>query len=424
LYTNDLGKNWNITIPKSPISGSLLYLDQDENLYLGNQEDGLLMLDKLSLNWNFINHGLYCHSIDQIEVNDSGLLLVTTFQGLHRSLDDGTTWELIFPYTNSTMIFKFKLDPTTNNIYAIVNYQLLVSSDLGNSWDSVKVCDDCNAIYDITINADGELYCCTGMKLLSSSDGGHLWKVIKTSDQLSLTRIYINHSDIIITGKVDELISSLDHGQNWFNITTPPYWIHDVYVDPDDKLYVFTSYDGVFKSDNWGKSWQKLDDNNIIDIKVLPNGNYILSSFLKGIQFSLDKGVNWSFQNTGLFELSTGHIATNNKGRIYLATFSTSLYKSSQLYTGFKSSAQKNATYYIRYANHQIHLHSDLTQHQDFTLNILNLDGKPIQIFPTQKLEAGRNEIKLPLKDLTPGFYFYQIKSENQLFPGKFLVLE
>lgn len=57
-------------------------------------------------------------------------------------------------------------------------------------------------------------------------------------------------------------------------------------------------------------------------------------------------------------------------------------------------------------------------------MTIFNLDGREIKKFVQQNSVGGKNEIELPLEGLTPGIYFYQMKSENSNYSGKFIVSE
>ena len=147
-------------------------------------------------------------------------------------------------------------------------------------------------------------------------------------------------------------------------------------------------------------------------------------SGIDGVYISKNKGDTWELTSKGLKDWRSTFFALDNDGYIYLGTYSTSIYKSTQQITKVNHAATKKDAIQISYNHGLIYLNAESNHQQNFDLTILNLDEKQIKIFSHQQLHSGKNEIELPLGGLTPGIYSYQLKSEKHFYSGKFIVSE
>jgi len=313
-----------------------------------------------------------------------------------------------------------------NHLYYGSSKGLFKSIDNGDSWEKIKICENCNGVSAISSDKDGIMYSGAYHGLYRSSDEGKNWTHIDSQIIYGIKDIFINDNGwIYVAG--GHLYLSKDNGLTWKNLNAPTGFeliINKVYADKDYDIFLLMTNLPLLRSQDEGASWPWLDVNlwgGSVDFKVLPNGDYMVSG-TDGIYISKDKGDNWILNSSGIKDWRSTFFTVDPEGYIYLGTYSTSIYKSTQQITKLNNAVTKKDTIQISYNQGCIHLTAESNYQQNFKLSILNLDGKQIKLFPHQQLQSGKNEIELPLNGLTPGIYFYQMKSENQNYLGKFIV--
>ena len=176
---------------------------------------------------------------------------------------------------------------------ATVDGELFRSTDMGNSWKSIKL----EAMHDF----DGELAA------------------------LGNTVFYIG------SGFADgRAFRSTDAGNSWttFNIDLTNQSILSITVLSEKILYVGT-LDGVFRSTDGGESWKKINtgiiNTHIEDLVFFRNALYAITG--NGIVKSADGGNSWVPMNDGLVAsdggLLTVSVLTVSGGKLYTATNET-----------------------------------------------------------------------------------------------------
>ena len=164
-------------------------------------------------------------------------------------------------------------------------------------------------IRNIRMCSNGNIVAETPGKILLSSDNGETWDVILSTITEGAIGIGIN-DEIYIAGNSDVWFS-YDYGKSWnkreinyigLDSTQSSTVIFCIGIDKDGSVFLGTM-NGVFRSDDRGKSWKRLVNGMFIqDIRSLlvNSDNKIFAgsnSSVNGIYISTDKGENWQDVN-------------------------------------------------------------------------------------------------------------------------------
>lgn len=119
---------------------------------------------------------------------DSRVMLISTFDsGVHRTIDGGEHWEKLegafATLANASRVYAITQTTDGSVLLATTQYGLLRSSDLGSSWESIKLLTSPG---QLTIRAAGIapkdpniLYYATPSTFYKTADGGQTWQTQK-----------------------------------------------------------------------------------------------------------------------------------------------------------------------------------------------------------------------------------------------------
>ena len=153
-------------------------------------------------------------SIKKIVIKPSApseLFVVIKNKGIYKTVDAGFNWqdltESFSGYSLASNIYNLVLDPQRNNVlYLTSAYGLLRSDDDGNSWKSIKILVNPQAlpVQDIAIDKNDYkiMYMSAGSKIYKSEDGGENWMVksLNTGKNIELIRIDHKNPRVIFVG--------------------------------------------------------------------------------------------------------------------------------------------------------------------------------------------------------------------------------
>ena len=297
-YSIDKGQNWisinnglrDISITDIKVSNKLLIL----STALG----GVYISKDSGDNWIPINSGLNNLEINAVSIKSNGNILICSDEGIFETADDNIKWVQL--YTGRTK----KVIPRNNNeLFIITNKGIFYSNDNGNSWleknNGLKTLE----VNDIAFISNNILLCGTEKSgIYKSDDNGFFWK---TSNHgilnLWVNRISINSKGEIFVGSLGSgIFRSTDDGNSWVSINNGlrDFNIKDIEIGIDDEIFIGTS-NGVYRSSNNGKYWQKVDlylddyDKNIRDIHLLSDKgfNKLLVGTFDGLAVSETPGI-------------------------------------------------------------------------------------------------------------------------------------
>jgi photosystem II stability/assembly factor-like uncharacterized protein len=230
---------------------------------------------------------------DIVAVAPNGDVWVVTGNRILRSQDNGEHWKVLPTGIAANTVGGVLADRSGNLFVTVVSgyryyvsggnptieyYSLHRSTDNGDSWELLK---DSLFYSGIQIDSMGGLYVADfNRNVLNSTDQGESWAKFSGSDMLLLSS---NRNGVIAFttrsyNQVGELLSvSSDGGSTWYHSELQQS-IHSLLVTPDNTILI-ASRDldkgeyGLYRSTDYGHSLNQLDDTLYMDLAVSPSGD-------------------------------------------------------------------------------------------------------------------------------------------------------
>lgn len=294
--------------------------DDDQKLYLGTDHGIYMSLDQ-GTSWVFHNPGIHASEVLDIYNHGDVFYAITKNNGLHRSTDQGVTWEKLGAGILSNWLNHVAVDPynpddmtvITTNSFWVSLFGTFRSQDGGTSWQRVTpgfsnryagsrvVYDpiDAEVMYAPGNNTDGQ------SGVWRSQDGGNSWNFIPIGTsgwtmeyQIASSNRSYRYSWI----DRDNIYYSTNGGFNWTPSSTPPPLLQwgghkRLLVDPYDHLTAYFFGSGkINRTVDGGITWVELPfpECSLTDIDADPvNPGILFASAREGICISYNRGESW-----------------------------------------------------------------------------------------------------------------------------------
>ena len=193
--------------------------------------------------------------------------------GMFRSLDKGENWQQINSYPTpqgvkslaGVKVYRVFLDPSDPNaLYLATRGQgLFYSYNKGESWRAVDALAG-TFIYGVAVDPQNKcvLYVTDGPRIYKTLDCGRTWKSIYTeqrpSERVVSLAVDFSNSHLIYAAFVGgDVLTSADGGVSWQAVKRFGFQIQHLVADPlqPGRVYVAAYQDGLFRSDDSGKTW-------------------------------------------------------------------------------------------------------------------------------------------------------------------------
>ena len=172
------------------------------------------------------------------------------------------------------------------------------------------------------------MYVITNNGIFISKDSGVSWEYLGLSEYIinSITIDNKNSNLIYVSTDGEGILKSVDGGKNWekMNDGLTISNIDNVYIDPKDNNFIYAiSWGGVYKSENKGKNWKKINEGlkslRINKLVIDPlNTNILYLATYGGVYKSINQGENWLEINNGIKDLVINDIDINKKDTNFL----------------------------------------------------------------------------------------------------------
>ena len=261
--------------------------------------------------------------------------------GIYRSLDGGDTWQLM-GLEKTHCIYRIIVSPESSDIVYVgvigspwgphPERGVFRTNDGGKTWKKILYVNEETGVADMVMDPYNprKLFVAMwqhrrwpwffrsggpGSGLYVTRDGGENWKKLGPDDGLpqgELGRIGLaiarNKPDVVyafIESKKNGLYRSDDGGKSWHlqgtkNIGDRPFYYADIYVDPSNENRVYTLFSRVNVSEDGGKNFRPLISWNIhpdhhawwIDPA---NPDFMIDGNDGGMAITRDRGKTWRF---------------------------------------------------------------------------------------------------------------------------------
>lgn len=250
------------------------------------QGDGIYHSTNGGEDW--IQRGLSGQTVYSLTMNDNGTLIAgTKDSGIYKSSDNGLTWLQINNGLYNKNIFRVKTGPS-NLLFACSESDggIYRSTNLGASWEITGV--TAGTINRAFINETGDIFAAT------------LFGVQKYNTQ---------DSDWSISG-----LTSVSSVRGW-------NWLSDIIIDYDKVMFASSWSGKVFKSTDYGGTWDTTSDihsyqTHVTDMALYPD-NSILLGIYGFMKRSTDKGITWASIINGLPNSIIQNIEVTEEGVVY-----------------------------------------------------------------------------------------------------------
>lgn len=254
-------------------------------------------------------------------IDSLGNLYLTDDEGLHRSIDSGENWELIF---DENLLHQFCLTPS-NEIFI----QSLGNCYFSMNFEDWQLISNYNTVgcRDFSYDTSGQLFIYGWRGIAKSIDGGYTWQQTFSTNSGEVFNTFIESSDgtyyagstafLADTENPGGFFRSFDQGDTWENIGLPNYFIQSLTETSTNELFACTSGHAttgatvIMHSTDQGATWNQCfssasqmfalttDSNDNLFVGM---GNYPV--YLAGIHYSQDNGLTW-------YQLQTNLISNN-----------------------------------------------------------------------------------------------------------------
>lgn len=316
---------------------------EPQEIFTAAENDGLYQSVDSAKNWTKLSSEVFGGSdITSILVdsrNASNLYVSTSASGVYNSQDHGRTWNKIL---NKPVNFLEMDVQNPKTLYALVRMGgVWKTIDGGKKWQridqaigkqfdylQIKV-DPLNSLHLLLITLDRGHF---NPHLYQSLDGGNTWALIDTSDpDVGFYRAYfsITNAQQLFAVGMGGAYRSDDLGKTWTNIFTPKNKVDMAFaflMDPIhlNDLYVYVEHEGLYKSNNAGKTWQLLSSQHRNDewtqLTFDPTHQFIYQTTdAEGLWRSHDEGLTWENASRGIVNLDVISIAASTNS-LYMGT--------------------------------------------------------------------------------------------------------
>ncbi len=198
--------------------------------------------------------------------------------GFHSTTDAGLIWKKIRQGWGPAVAIS---RDDTRTLY-MGNFK---STDNGNTWESMGISRFFQSVNHYAIDRKHpEVIYATDLdadSILKSTDSGATWNIVNKGGcyQAAIDPV---QSETVYTGGINELYKSVDAGKTWELIDRglPKGASRPILIDPIDHKIIYTAVneEGVFSSENSGKTWEKLApiDDYYRDLAINPSDPDIL----------------------------------------------------------------------------------------------------------------------------------------------------
>jgi photosystem II stability/assembly factor-like uncharacterized protein len=179
-----------------------------------------------------------------------------TTGGLLISTDEGKTWK-----SDGKDLLAHKLAQSVevsadgNSVWAIVEHNLLFSSNKGEAWDAQELSFAAAGNLRIHRIDDSELFITTNMGLYGTHDGGKIWSRADVRE-LSFQSVAGNNNALVAALQKHGLVASFDNGKSWQKLDDPlsQSYFPAIWTRHDGSIVAVSATEGLLSLDPNAKS--------------------------------------------------------------------------------------------------------------------------------------------------------------------------
>lgn len=385
--------------------------------------------------------------IQSIALDTSNSILIglsaTTGGGVHLSLDTGVSWEYIGLEHNI-----YDLHVNNLNYFYAASGWVFISQNNGASWDTISEQYNPTTIFVkdslIIIGGYGGLH--------KSIDHGASWfevLSISPSSEVIKSVVYNETTSELFAGSTNfstngggGIYRSVDLGDTWTHFGLSDHYISSLAINSDGDLFAGTrghTYNysgGVFVLRLGTNQWDTLNSSELVNSMVINTQDIIfiacsdLDWYVGGVRKSKDNGLTWEILNDGLGEQEINNLEIGIDGHLYASGPSTPLFRSiSSTITSIKRDNKQQTSYCYNYPNpffNQTTIHFLLFNNHtnQVLISIIDASGNTVKQLLHHRIPGNKQSIKINASNMSPGIYYYSIRSGNDVITNRMVLVQ
>jgi photosystem II stability/assembly factor-like uncharacterized protein len=228
--------------------------------YLSTYDDYIYKSQDGGNTWEYVNSNTLINKFFFINEDlGFGLGYGTTSGMIYKTIDGGLNWQWVYFSTSSnhhTDIFFVNSEIGFVAGYLYTSDYILITEDGGENWQSINI-DEVGTIMDICFINEDIGFFVDGQNVFKTINGGYNW--LNCYSTYGIYSIFFPSQQTgYIVGYNNDIIKTIDCGNNWFSLSTPLNEHHNAYFINDDIGFVSGDINFI-KTEDGGNSWQVYD---------------------------------------------------------------------------------------------------------------------------------------------------------------------
>lgn len=312
----DQGTTWNPTASPAPDPHTTsVATASNGSVYVGAGAGGVHESTDAGMSWEARNEGLHARSLSSLLFASTGTVIAGSFgNGTFRSVDDGASFAHAITGLDNRAVNDL-LETASGDLLLGTWTGLYRSQDDGRSWAADGLSAD--RIVGLLRTPNGNLYAlaqvitATPTYVFRSTDDGQSWDPVLTDANLTFPTDFtaiVSHGDIVIAGGRSLLeaivVVSEDGGDTWVERPVGAFvpTLQGLAVGNGGALFALTQ-NGLSVSEDLGVTWTTLTTpwtGMATAVATEPGGRLFVGTSIEGVFRSEDGGTTWSADNAGL----------------------------------------------------------------------------------------------------------------------------
>lgn len=328
-YTKNNGSSWTQIQNSNTDSfvSDIIFLD---GKMIMSTNEGLYKSLDGGISWSTNNAGINALTIESLNFNDQYIFAGTFNQGIFRSSDRGDNWEDVSAGLNNLNAKAVKdIVVIGESVYLGTGGGVYESSNNGDGWILNFDPGINKSIQTLSYDQGRFVAAVGGNGVYTSIDTTKTWQLTST-DALDIETVfessYLKGDTIIVGTYSGEMFLSQDFGETWKDISIPDDYIISNNFQWDGEVFYALTSNGLYYTSDLGESWSLLNnDSSLSFYDAIISGDEIFAASQDGVYITRQDRNQWYkisevFESFGVVEL------TLIDDKVFAGTFAASVW--------------------------------------------------------------------------------------------------